>query len=322
MESNPKISVIVPVYNVEKYLNKCVESIVNQTYKNLEIILVDDGSPDNCPKMCDKWAEKDDRIKVIHKVNDGLANARNSGIEMCTGDYVMFADSDDFLELDMVEFLLNLSTEYNADVSRCGFYFNYENNEKQESASENTSIKLFDYDERMIDLTTGDHISGVAWNKLYKSNVIKSHYYNKKDGCSEDIMHNYRVYKDIHKTVFCDIPKYHYVIRENSITNNTFAYGAFDIIRAKQSILDGESNNEKILPYAIKGFITSAFIVLSGCIRNNAFPKDRERLEKSILEYRKIIYSSDLYSNLDKFKTFILSLSPKMYNNLIKMRKK
>ena len=316
------ISIIVPVYKTEKYLDRCVESIVNQTYTNLEIILVDDGSPDNCPKMCDEWAEKDDRIKVIHKVNDGLANARNSGIEMCTGDYVMFADSDDFLELDMVDFLLNLMLKYDADVSRCGFYFSYENTAEEKSASNDTSIKLFSYEERMIDLTTGGHISGVAWNKLYKNNIIKTHYYDKKDGCSEDIMHNYRVYKDIHKTVFCDIPKYHYVIRENSITNNTFGYGAFDIIHAKRIILEGECDNEKILPYAIKGFVDSAFIVISGCIKNNAFPKDRKMLEKSILKYRKIIYFSNLYSTYDKIKTLILSVSPYFYEKMIKRKNK
>ncbi len=318
IDKQPLISIIVPVYKTEKYLDKCLKSIVNQTYKNLEIILVDDGSPDNCPKMCDEWAEKDDRIKVIHKVNDGLANARNSGIEMCTGDYVMFADSDDFLELDMVDFLLNLILKYDTDVSRCGFYFNYENTNEEKSASNDTSIKIFNYEERMIDLTIGGHISGVAWNKLYKSKIIKTHYYNKKDGCSEDIMHNYRVYKDIYKTVFCDIPKYHYVIRENSITNNTFGYGAFDIIRAKKIILEGERDNEKILPYALKGYIVSAFVVLSGCIRNNAFNNEYRTLRISVLSNKKIIIKSNLFTKLDKAKVMLLWLMPNTFKIVIK----
>ncbi len=92
----PLFSIIVPVYNVEKYLNQCVESIVNQTYSNFEIILIDDGSPDNCPKMCDEWAKKDSRIKVVHKKNGGLSSARNAGINSASGDYILFADSDDF----------------------------------------------------------------------------------------------------------------------------------------------------------------------------------------------------------------------------------
>ena len=314
------ISIIVPIYKTEKYLDRCLESIVNQTYKNLEIILIDDDSPDNCPQMCDEWAQKDMRIKVLHKSNDGLANARNSGIDIATGDYVIFADSDDYLEADMVEFLLNLSVKYDADVSRCGFYFNYEENGEEKTESSDTNIKLFDYSERIIELTTSGYMGGVVWNKLYKSSVIKSHYFSKEDGCSEDILYNYRVYKDINKTVFCDIPKYHYVIRENSITNNTFGYNAFDIIRAKQIILDGESNNEKILPYVIKGYLISAFVVLSGCIQNNAFPAEKDKLIKSILSYKKEILTSNLYSKQDKLKTLMLSISPNLYSKFLVRR--
>lgn len=96
--NDPLISVIVPVYKVEKYLDECVESIVNQTYRNLEIILVDDGSPDNCPQMCDDWAKRDARIRVIHKENGGLSSARNAGLDVCTGEYISFIDSDDWLE--------------------------------------------------------------------------------------------------------------------------------------------------------------------------------------------------------------------------------
>ena len=101
MNSQPKISVIVPVYKVEKFLDRCVESIVGQTYENLEIILVDDGSPDNCPSMCDKWAEKDSRIKVIHKENGGVSSARNAALYAATGDFIGFVDSDDWIEPDM-----------------------------------------------------------------------------------------------------------------------------------------------------------------------------------------------------------------------------
>ncbi|MCH5320896.1 MAG: glycosyltransferase, partial [Eubacterium sp.] len=96
--NSQKVSIIVPVYNVEKYLNRCVESIVKQTYTNLEIILVDDGSPDNCPAMCDAWAERDSRIKVIHKENGGVSSARNIGIDNADGDYISFVDSDDYVE--------------------------------------------------------------------------------------------------------------------------------------------------------------------------------------------------------------------------------
>ena len=317
---NPLISVIVPVYKVEKYLDKCLESIVNQTYTNLEIILVDDGSPDNCPAMCDVWAEKDSRIKVIHKENDGLANARNSGIEICTGEYVMFTDSDDWIDADMVEYLYSLIVEYDAEVSRCGYYTEYENG-LPTGYPEDMTVKLYDYNQRIIELTTAG-FAGTAWNKLYKKSVIKAHPYMKNDGCSEDIMHNYRVYKDVEKTVFCDDPKYHYLIRENSITNNKFSFGAFDIIRAKTIVLNENKNNSEVLPYAIRGFVMSAFIVLSGCIQNDMFPKERDELIKKIVGYKKEILKSNMYSKGDKAKTLLLSFSPSLYIKLIKRKYK
>ena len=113
MEGNQSlISVIVPVYKVEQYLDKCVESIVNQTYRNLEIILVDDGSPDNCPAMCDGWAKRDYRIKVIHKANGGLSDARNAGIEVAQGEYICFVDSDDYLESNYLKELIETKKKY------------------------------------------------------------------------------------------------------------------------------------------------------------------------------------------------------------------
>ena len=109
------VSVIVPVYKVEKYLDKCIESIVGQTYKNLEIILVDDGSPDNCPAMCDSWAQKDSRIKVIHKPNGGVSSARNTALDAASGEYICFVDSDDVLELDTVKYMVDNISD--ADVT-------------------------------------------------------------------------------------------------------------------------------------------------------------------------------------------------------------
>ena len=119
MEEQPLISVIVPVYNVEEYLDKCVESIVNQTYRNLEIILVDDGSPDNCPAMCDGWAKKDDRIKVIHQENQGGGAARNIALDMAQGIFVLLVDSDDYLSEAMISFLYSLMEE-DVDIVECG----------------------------------------------------------------------------------------------------------------------------------------------------------------------------------------------------------
>ena len=135
------ISVIVPIYNVEKYLERCVESIINQTYKNLEIILVDDGSPDNCPQMCDDYAKKDSRIKVVHKKNGGLSDARNAGMKVATGEYVSFIDSDDYISLDFYETLLETIVDNDSDIVECSVVKFYENG-KFDEYSDDQMIKI------------------------------------------------------------------------------------------------------------------------------------------------------------------------------------
>lgn len=126
-EREPKISVIVPVYKVEPYLRKCLDSIINQTYRNLQIILVDDGSPDNCGVICDEYAAKDRRIQVIHQENGGVSAARNSGLALVTGDYIGWVDSDDWIEADMYEYLLENALKYQADIAVCSRFERYKN---------------------------------------------------------------------------------------------------------------------------------------------------------------------------------------------------
>ena len=111
------ISIVLPIYNVENYIEKCMESVLNQTYKNIEIILVDDGSPDNCPIICDQYVKEDNRVKVVHKENGGLSDARNAGIKVANGDYITFIDSDDYVDKDYVEFLYNTIEETDADIA-------------------------------------------------------------------------------------------------------------------------------------------------------------------------------------------------------------
>lgn len=317
--TNPLISIIVPVYKTEKYLDKCVESIVNQTYKNLEIILVDDGSPDNCPQMCDAWAKNDSRIKVLHKVNGGDVAARNDGIEIAQGEYIAIIDNDDYMELDMIEYLYNLVEDNDADISRCGFWFEYELGGDSKNVTEDYEVKVFDYDEKMIDILMNGHVSGVIWNKLYKSEILKKHRLVKEDGYSDDILFNFRILKDNPKTVYCDKPKHHYLIREKSMTNADFSYGAFDIITAKQLMLNEFKDNEKVYPYAVKSFVMSAYIVLTGCIVSGKCKDRYDELRESIIKLKKEIFSSGNFNTLYKIKTMILGMSPSLYNFIIKL---
>ena len=314
-----KISVIVPVYKTEEYLDKCVKSIINQTYKNLEIILVDDGSPDNCPKMCDDWANKDSRIKVIHKTNGGLSSARNAGIEAAAGNYLMFTDSDDFLEDDMIEFLYNLIKKDDYDLARCGFYF--DDGKTLKGENNDYSVKYPDYDQLMIDLVSNGYTSGAVWNKIYKTESVKSNRFLDEDGCSEDIMFNFRFYQQNSKVVFCDVPKYHYMVRENSIVNSEFKELAYSIVRAKKLILESLHNNSTVFPYVFKSLVDSAFIVLSGCIRNKAFPDMQNELRSDILKYRKYVFKSNMFSSTCKIKTFTLWISPSLFKFVIWRKK-
>lgn len=172
--SDPLISVIIPVYNVEKYLNQCIESVVNQTYKNLEIILVDDGSSDHCPQMCDEWATKDKRIKVIHKNNEGAAIARNTGLGMAKGAFIGFVDSDDFIDPTMYQMLYDSIVHNNSDIAICAsrlIYWNHLQNREiyltaQESCLTARQMLKYLYCDRLA--------HHVIWNKLYRSCIWKN----------------------------------------------------------------------------------------------------------------------------------------------------
>lgn len=314
--STPLVSIIIPVYRVEKYLDKCINSVVNQTYENLEIILVDDGSTDNCPQMCDEWARADTRIKVIHKENDGLANARNSGLEIVTGDYFMFADSDDWLEADMIEHLYKTIVKYDADVARCGIFVDYDN--AKSDVHENSDVILPNRTQKFGELVNTPLIGGVAWNKLFKSDAFKHIRFDKADGSSEDIMYNFRVFSQTQKVVYYDIPKYHYLIRQESITNSPFGYGAFSIIRAKKIIYESLKNDSELYPICVNGLVTSTFIVLSGVIKNQKCLDRYDELRNIIVTHKKEILKSRLYSKKDKIKAIILVIFPKLFNMISK----
>lgn len=214
---NELISIIVPVYNVEKYLEKCLDSITNQTYKNLEIIVIDDGSTDKSGIICDKYAQKDNRIKVIHKLNGGLSDARNAGLDICTGDYIGFVDSDDYIEPDMYEYLLEKSKETNADVSMCNFYIEDERSDNiklaavfDEFVSDDKEIILKFYLENNI-------LIGI-WNKLFKCEVLNNIRFPKQHCCEDTYIMADWVDK-INKFMCSNSCKYHYIHRGNSLSN-------------------------------------------------------------------------------------------------------
>ena len=222
-----KLSVIVPVYKVEAYIIKCVESIINQTYKNLEIILVDDGSPDNCGKICDEYADLDSRIKVIHKKNGGLSDARNHGIKIATGDYITFVDSDDYIESDMYQVLMELSQQNDADISACNMAYVYEKDSKVKRDDSHqlrqlTPIEAYDI---MIDYY-GKLRMGV-WNKIYRRELFNDIWFPKGQ-LYEDLAVMYKVIFRANKIMYLAESKYYYLQRGDAITSQPYSVREHD----------------------------------------------------------------------------------------------
>ena len=208
-DTEAKISIIVPIFNVEKYLDRCISSIASQTYRNLEIILVDDGSPDNCFAICDRWAEKDSRITVIHKENQGLGFARNSGIDICTGKYIMFVDSDDYLNEDAVRILLERITLDDSDMvigKHIDVFEDGSTNENYWKFNTDCIVTQEDFFHLMEEATL---IPVSAWGKLYKREIYEHIRFN--DMIAEDMWIFPDVVKQCKKiSIEADIIYYYY----------------------------------------------------------------------------------------------------------------
>ncbi len=171
MEENELISVIIPIYKVEKYLRKCLDSVINQTYKNLEIILVDDGSPDACPQICDEYAKNDDRIKVIHKENGGQSTARNAALDICTGEYIAFIDSDDYVDKMYIEKLYKAAKDKNAQIAICSFFYTDETGKIWKG--DKLENKVVSGDEKMFCFFRSNECIDAACFKIYHNSIWK-----------------------------------------------------------------------------------------------------------------------------------------------------
>lgn len=215
-----KISIIVPIYNVEKYICKCIESILCQTYKNIEIVLVDDGSPDKCGKICDEYQKKDNRIKVIHQKNGGLSAARNTGIKNSTGKFLMFVDSDDYIKNDMAEYLYNLLTKHQCDISICNYTYIFENkNQKDYIANKETYEDIYTKKDALEELLRNNKIQNFTWNKLYKKELFKSIKFP-EGRLMEDVGTTYKLFMKSKKIICGSESKYFYIQRNGSILHN------------------------------------------------------------------------------------------------------
>lgn len=223
------VSIIVPVYNVEKYLRKCIDNLVGQTYKNLEIILIDDGSTDNCGNICDCYANVDIRVKCYHKKNGGLSDARNYGLDRCNGKYVMFVDSDDYLDTKCVEALYSLIKKNNANISVCSFYYETEFGETINTLHKNMSIDVLDRKQGIVELLRMEKYSNSAWGKLYQKELFESVRFP-KGRLFEDIPTTYKIFLKAEKIVYSPEAYYHYLYRCSAISKQKDLRGNIDAI--------------------------------------------------------------------------------------------
>lgn len=221
-----KVSIIVPIYNVEKYLKRCLESLLNQTLRDIEIILVDDGSPDKCPQLCDAYATRDSRVKVIHKKNAGLGYARNSGLEIATGEFVAFVDSDDYVDLNTYKILYDNAKSLDADVVLCGF--KRLNNEKVNIVSDTQIPQVLHGDDcisvlkGMIGISTNVQFYHFAvWHGIYRNALIQNNnvrFCSERDYISEDIVFHLSILPLCNCISVIPDNLYYYCLNENSLT--------------------------------------------------------------------------------------------------------
>lgn len=228
--TEPLLSVIVPVYKVERYLAKCVQSIVQQTYQNLEIILVDDGSPDGCPALCDAWALKDSRIKVIHKENGGLSDARNAGLDIATGEYIGFVDSDDWLEPHFYEYLMRAALECHCDAAGCGTRRCAEGHAVEPSPLD-FEVKTYAQEEAMSALIA-DRIQTTVWNKIYHKDIVQGIPFE-KGKYHEDVFWMYQVIGRVSHYAAVSYVGYNYLQRTDSIMGEKYSLKRLDGVEAK-----------------------------------------------------------------------------------------
>ena len=249
---NYKVSVIVAAYNIQDYIVKCLESIANQTYKNLEVIVVDDGSSDNTGKLADEFAENDKRFIVIHKENGGVSSARNRGIDIASGDFIGFVDGDDTIEVDMYEMLVNNSIKYDADISHCGYKVIENNKETLFYGTEKLIIQ--DRKKGLIDLFEGSLIEPSLCNKIFKSNIVGDIRLDESIKINEDLYFNVLLFDKSKKSVFEDKSKYIYIKREGSATTSSLndMRRITDPLKVYDMIVDLCKNDTDILPYAKK----------------------------------------------------------------------
>ena len=290
MSDTPLISVIVPIYKVESYLHRCIDSIRNQEYENLEILLVDDGSPDNCGLICDEYANHDKRIKVIHKENGGLSDARNSALDVMNGEYVTFVDSDDFVSRFYIKNLYEAIKEKDCDIS-ASWFVNYNEGDKvlQSRVVENTEIKKLSRVEAYKRMLYQDGFEISAWGKLYKSSLFDNVRYP-IGKLYEDIPTTYKLMEKTDKIAVIPQVDYYYLQRNDSIAQACFNAQKLDGVNHMNDLRRFIMENYPQLRIAAEcRYFSTVCNILFSIQPGDRYEKERKQLWYEVKKYRKSV---------------------------------
>lgn len=314
--NNPLISVIIPVYNTGKYLFKCLDSIINQTYRNLEIIIVDDGSTDESSIICDGYALKDDRIRVIHKENEGVSKARNTGIAVATGDFFHFPDSDDYIENDTYEYLLDLINKHNCDMINYEYFVNYPNRVITHKIDEN-KYGLFDKKGAHSILITDQ---AFAWNKFFSKEVIEGVNFREDILRGEDCLFAHYAIEKCEKIWFDVRPLYHYVQSEDSACRGHFRISQLTALKLYDAYKEMYYKSYPDLwQQFLYRFQNLMIMLYYDMYADDAdFSSEMKRVIDNISRVKKEIDKS-IVPNRTKIKFAVFYISPRLYCKLHKI---
>lgn len=313
MHNYPLISIIIPVYNVAEYLPKCLDSVVGQTYDKLEIIVVDDGSTDQSPEICDKYASVDNRIKVIHKQNGGLSDARNAGINIATGDYISFIDSDDWVHPGYITNLITNCSRSNAQIAIAKFIATNDDNYPCEDHILVQKAKILSPENAISDTLYQKSLDNSAWGKLYDARLFNNLRFKAGIGY-EDLQLFYKIYEKADRIVAFDTPLYFYRLRPGSYLN-TFSIRRADVLDIVDEIENYMQKNHPSLLNAAKSRKLSAnFNIIRLLSANKAFNVE---IEKRCFDNIKRLRTECLFDPKVRFKNKIgILLSFLGYNSL------
>ena len=296
MDRKPTISVIIPVYNVEKYIRRCVESVLSQTFKDFELLLVDDGSPDHSGEICDEYAQKDPRVHVFHKSNGGASTARNCGLDHSQGDYISFVDADDYVEPTYLGDMLGAMTRCGADMVCCGAWFLERTDGRCHSLRITDRTKEYTRNEALMEIYSMDSYGTWLWNKLFKATIIRDNgiSFHCELRHAEDSVFVNDCLMHCSKVVYISEKLYHYADNGSStthttVTNGRFDYRYLDVLRGSEMMYNTvRTLHNKAVMGAAKGymFIMNKYVADSFLpSRDSNDTKTRHLLRRNLIKY-------------------------------------